>query len=69
MFENLPNNIEIVASTAANAEESSWGTYCPPDDMIDGVAINSCLGDLYSINWMEDSDKADTCVESLITQF
>lgn len=36
------------------ADESSWGTYCPPDDMVDGVAVGSCLGDLYSVNWMED---------------
>ncbi len=69
MFENLPDNIEIVASTAANAEESSWGTYCPPDDMIDGKSINSCLGDLYSINWMEDSDNADMDTETLLKQF
>ena len=25
--------------------------------MVDGVKVGSCLGDLYSINWMEDSDK------------
>jgi multidrug efflux pump subunit AcrA (membrane-fusion protein) len=24
--------------------------------MVDGKNINSCLGDLYSVNWMEDSD-------------
>jgi legumain len=37
--------------------------------MVDGKSINSCLGDLYSINWMEDSDIADVWTESLITQF
>lgn len=32
------------------------GTYCPPDDKVNGKELNSCLGDLYSVNWMEDAD-------------
>ena len=28
MFEDLPKDIHIYATTAANAHESSWGTYC-----------------------------------------
>ncbi|KAL1527885.1 hypothetical protein AB1Y20_009261 [Prymnesium parvum] len=58
MFLNLPANIRIYATTAANAAESSWGTYCMPDDMVDGKHVGSCLGDLYSVNWMQDTDKA-----------
>jgi hypothetical protein len=50
------NGMNIFATTAANGGESSWGTYCPPDDKVDGKSIGSCLGDLYSVNWMEDSD-------------
>lgn len=66
MFEGiLPSNTNIYAVTAANAFESSWGTYCPPDDMVNGVEINSCLGDLFSVNWMEDSDKANIQKETL----
>ena len=31
MFEGLlPTDLDIYATTAANAKESSWGTYCPP---------------------------------------
>jgi legumain len=57
MFENkLPTNLNIYATTAANAQESSWGTYCPPDDKVNGKSIKSCLGDLYSVNWMENAD-------------
>lgn len=59
MFEGLlPANINIYTTTASNAEESSWGTYCSPDDMVNGVHLNSCLGDLYSVVWMENSDAA-----------
>lgn len=35
MFENiLRSDINAYAITAANAEESSWGTYCYPDDSV-----------------------------------
>jgi len=58
MFENvLPTNINVYVTTASNAVESSWGCYCPPEDVIDGRSLGSCLGDLYSVNWMEDADK------------
>jgi legumain len=69
MFEGLlPTNMNIYATTASNAKESSWGTYCPPDDKVNGKSIGSCLGDLYSVNWMEDADKVGK-EESLQTQF
>jgi len=58
MFENvLPQNMNIYATTASNAQESSWGCYCPPEDSVNGKSLGSCLGDLYSVNWMEDADK------------
>jgi len=58
MFEKtLPKDINIYAMTAANAKESSWGTYCPPHgDKVRGKAMGTCLGDLFSINWMQESD-------------
>jgi len=69
MFEGLIRpNIGVYVTTASNAVESSWGTYCPPDDMVDGKSMNSCLGDLYSINWMENAD-AQGPSETLQAQF
>lgn len=60
MFDGiLDDNIDIYATTAADPDESSWGTYCYPDDKVSGKHINSCLGDLYSVNWMEDTDQRD----------
>ena len=59
MFENLKNNTGIYGLSAANTHESSWGYYCPPDDIVKGIEIGSCLGDLFSISWMEDTDKGD----------
>ena len=56
MFANLPTDLNIYAVSAANATESSWGTYCHPDDKVQGKHIKSCLGDLFSVVWMEDVD-------------
>jgi len=69
MFEGLIKpSINVYVTTASNAVESSWGTYCPPDDMVNGKAIGSCLGDLYSINWMENADSLGP-TETLQAQF
>jgi legumain len=62
-------SINAYVTTAANGFESSWAAYCPPLDEVDGERIGSCLGDLYSVNWMEDSDLTDLSGESLKTQF
>lgn len=59
--------------SAANSKESSWATYCHPDDKVEGSHMGTCLGDLFSVNWMEDLDKAVSKkklgVETLDTQF
>ena len=55
MFEGLLNDsLNIYATTAANAHESSWGTYCPGMHPSSPPEFNTCLGDLYSISWMEN---------------
>ena len=56
MFESLPSDTSIYGLTAANAEESSWGCYCPPGDTINGTSLGTCLGDQFSVAWMEDID-------------
>ena len=71
MFPQLPKNIGIYAATAANAHESSWGFYCPPDDKIakeNNREVGSCLGDTFSISWMEDTDQGISG-ETLQAQF
>jgi hypothetical protein len=50
----LPNGINVYATTASNAEESSWGTYCPGEFPEPPPEYDTCLGDLYSVAWMED---------------
>jgi len=55
MFVNLPKNTGVYGLSAANPTESSWGTYCAPDDVVGGKHIGSCLGDLFSVNFLEDT--------------
>ncbi|KAM0938251.1 putative legumain protein [Dioscorea sansibarensis] len=64
IFEGLlPNNIGIYATTAANALEDSFATYC----YVRGYY--TCLGDLYSVSWMEDSDENNLNSETLEQQY
>ena len=58
--------------TAANATESSWGWYCGDDsgtDIVQGKKMGICLGDEFSIKWMENADAVDETKESLKGQF
>ncbi|KAF2317708.1 hypothetical protein GH714_039625 [Hevea brasiliensis] len=55
--------------TAANAVENSWGTYCPGHYPTPPSEYDTCLGDLFSISWMEDSDLHDLSKETLKKQY
>ncbi|CAL9193441.1 unnamed protein product [Musa hybrid cultivar] len=70
IFEGLlPEDINIYATTASNAYESSWGTYCPGQHPSPPPEFYTCLGDLYSVAWMEDSDKHNLRTETLKQQY
>jgi len=71
MFQGMttPN---VYAVSAANPTESSWATYCNDDTggaSINGTPLYTCLGDLFSVAWMEDSDASDITSETLKEQF
>ncbi len=58
MFVDLPTDTNIFAVSAAAVDEPSYGTYCPPDDdSVNGTSLGTCLGDLYSVSWLEDTEK------------
>ncbi|XP_031488237.1 vacuolar-processing enzyme-like [Nymphaea colorata] len=70
IFEGLlPEGMNIYATTAANADESSWGTYCPGGASSPPPEFDTCLGDLYSVSWMEDSDVHNLQTETLKQQY
>ncbi|CAG2113056.1 unnamed protein product, partial [Medioppia subpectinata] len=58
----LPKNINVYATTASNPTESSYACYF--DDK-----RQTYLGDVYSVNWIEDSDRKDWGKETLLDQF
>merc|ERR1712110_801823 len=68
MFPHLATDSKVLAVTAANGKESSWGTYCGSAAKVNGKSIGSCLGDLFSVSWMEDSDKGALASETLKEQ-
>ncbi len=53
MFENLlPRNFNVYATTAANSEESSYACFFDYE-------LLTYLGDVYSVNWMDDTEKVN----------
>ncbi|CAN9501968.1 unnamed protein product [Ophioblennius macclurei] len=62
MMTNLPSDIDVFATTAANSHESSYACYYDEER-------DTYLGDWYSVNWMEDSDMEDLGKETLMKQF
>ncbi|XP_027190454.1 vacuolar-processing enzyme gamma-isozyme-like [Cicer arietinum] len=70
MFEGLlPNDINIYVTTASNTNENSYAFYCPDLYPAPPPEYNICLGDTYSIAWMEDSSRNDMTKETLKQQY
>lgn len=66
----LQKEWNIYVTTASNPSESSWATYCPgSDDDPPPSEYDTCLGDLYSVAWMEDSDAHNLQSETLEQQY
>lgn len=61
----LSDSLNIYATTASNAVESSWGTYCPGMAPSPPPEFNTCLGDLYSVAFLENRCGPLTLLHSL----
>jgi len=68
MFENL-NVPGVYAVSAANSSESSWGTFCGDSAKVNGTDLETCLGDLFTVNWLSDLVMGDASQESLQSQY
>ncbi|XP_044484468.1 legumain [Mangifera indica] len=70
IFEGItPKDIDVYVTTASNAQESSFGTYCPGMDPSPPQEYITCLGDLYSVAWMEDSETHNLKRETIKQQY
>jgi len=45
MFPKLRTDQRVFAVTASNSTQSSYATYCSPDDTVNGTKFGTCLGD------------------------
>ena len=52
MFLDLPKDLNVYAITAADDDHSSYESHCPPNDVIDGKSLGTCLS-CYWDNSME----------------
>ena len=69
MFVDLPDDMNIYVMTASDEEVSSWAIYCDEEAIIEGKDLGTCLGDLFSINWMADTVKHRGKKRSLYDQY
>ncbi|TYI70284.1 hypothetical protein E1A91_D08G210700v1 [Gossypium mustelinum] len=70
IFEGImPKDLDIYVTTTSNAQESSWGTYCPGMEPPPPPEFITCLGDLYSVAWMEDSETHNLKRETVEQQY
>ncbi|KAH7963251.1 hypothetical protein HPB52_020305 [Rhipicephalus sanguineus] len=58
----LPNNVNVYATTSSNLREPAYACYYD-------TYRKTFLGSVYSVNWMEHSEKKDLHKETLFDQF
>mmetsp|Transcript_1459 Transcript_1459/g.2834 ORF Transcript_1459/g.2834 Transcript_1459/m.2834 type:complete len:427 (-) Transcript_1459:685-1965(-) len=68
MFLDLSENENIYVVTAANPDESSYAAYCPGETQ-QAVALGTCLGDLFSVTWLEEITSMGTSTQTLEEQY
>ena len=74
MFQGFPyEDLDVYVETASGVNENSWATYCPfgPEPASNSSStslLKVCLGDLFSVSWMEDAEGANL-QETLHDQF
>ncbi|TOF89117.1 hypothetical protein CGJ15_24685 [Vibrio parahaemolyticus] len=62
MFKDIPDDINVYGLSASNAVESSYACYLVDE-------LHTFVGDVFSVKWMEDTDREDTINETLLQQF
>ncbi|CAD7700180.1 unnamed protein product [Ostreobium quekettii] len=82
MFQGILNpDMGVYVMTASNSVESSWATYCPDPEALAAVtaagqmpgaeptALGTCMGDLFSVAWIEDTEDESISDETLGSQY
>jgi len=70
MMTHLPSDIGVYAVTAASASENSYPIYCcsyfHDQCMVHGQDIGACLGDMFSVAWLEAATPTQTLKQSFV---
>lgn len=53
MFEGFPSDLGVLAMTAVPPKVDSLAIYCGADSTVNGIPLNTCLGDLFSVYWLD----------------
>ena len=61
MFEDLAEDISVLAFTASNTTGPSFATYYDP-------TLETFLADVFSISWLDDSDSRNHQMERVLDQ-
>eukprot|EP00828_Plagiopyla_frontata_P048238 TRINITY_DN9181_c0_g1_i4.p2 TRINITY_DN9181_c0_g1~~TRINITY_DN9181_c0_g1_i4.p2 ORF type:complete len:306 (+),score=49.47 TRINITY_DN9181_c0_g1_i4:317-1234(+) len=69
MATNYSSSSGIYFLTSANVTGSSYGTYCNPNDEVEGVNMQTCLGDMFSVNILQDIDAGNIMQMTLESQY
>jgi legumain len=67
MLEGLPTDLGIYGVTAVGPDTPSLGTYCGYDAVVNGTKLNTCLGDLFAVMFMQfiESDDGSSSMQLL----
>ena len=65
MFGNMPKGLNVYAITAADYRHPSYESHCPPDDVVDGKSLNTCLSCLWdnAMEWFMEGGTSHTLDE------
>ena len=69
LVQNLKSDSGIYAVASSKQGEGAWATYCSPDNTVNGVVYNTCLGSAFTNSWTDDIDATNTANETLDDQF
>ena len=61
MFTKLPSNLNVYVMTSADAENNAAMTHCPPDDIVAGTALDTCLGGLWDNIFLDYVEQHPDC--------
>ena len=61
MFDRIPDNINIFAMTSSDREHNAAMNNCPPDDIVAGKELNTCMSGLWDNSFLDYAEQHPDC--------